>query len=471
MLNTLILLFIFLLSTALTIYLVLKKPHFSFKISNKEYKVESYFFGAMLAPLLIVFFKFLNLTDLQTGIKGTAQLQPLGILVLFISMVFISIFLDITGFFEYCAKLALKVAGNSGVKLFIALYVTVSILTIFTSNDIIILTFTPFIYYFAKNAKIDPLPFLIAEFFAANTWSMMLYIGNPTNILIATAFNISFDNYLKWMFLPTLFAGITNFILLYLIFKKEINKKIEVVDIGKPIDAIKDKFGAIVGLISLICCIVLLAIAPRLGISMWFVSLVFASVLLLFILIRDIIEVIIKKQEQKEKIHYNLDKHLEQTTTHSTLQKIPWPVIPFVLSLFITVYALNSYGVTQTIGLFIKNLVGTNTTLNIFVYGFGSALSANLINNIPMSVAFVSIIAPLTGSLQFFVALAVVIGSNLGANITPIGALAGIMWLGILKSKEFTLSFLDFVKYGFMVTGTTLFVALGTLALEVLIFA
>lgn len=57
----------------------------------------------------------------------------------------------------------------------------VAILTIFTSNDIVILTFTPFICYFSKNAKINPIPYLVAEF-AATTYSMMLIIGNPTNI-------------------------------------------------------------------------------------------------------------------------------------------------------------------------------------------------------------------------------------------------------------------------------------------------
>ncbi|MGF3585413.1 MAG: SLC13 family permease, partial [Thermoplasmatota archaeon] len=98
--------------------------------------------------------------------------------------------------------------------LFILLYLY---LTIFTSNDIIILTFTPFIYYFTKNAGIDPKLYLIAEFFAANTWSMMLYIGNPTNILLAAAFDLRFDEYFKWMFLPAIVAGLVNMILLYLV--------------------------------------------------------------------------------------------------------------------------------------------------------------------------------------------------------------------------------------------------------------
>ncbi|MDD3244615.1 MAG: ArsB/NhaD family transporter [Candidatus ainarchaeum sp.] len=468
--HILILLLIFLISTALTIFLILKKPTFNFKLANKEYQIESYFFGAMLGPILIILFKLLKLIDLETGIKGTAQLQPLGILILFLSMVFISIFLDITGFFEYCAKMALKISKKSGLKLFISLYVIVSILTIFTSNDIVILTFTPFVYYFTKNARINPLPFLIAEFFAANTWSMMLFIGNPTNILLATAFNISFDNYLKWMFLPTIFAGITNFLLLYFIFKKEINKEIQEIDIGNPKDAIKDKLGVFVGLVSLFFCIVVLAFSQLLGLKTWVVSVIFASVLLGFIVVRDLIKIILKKNKEKEQIHKNLDKHIKESITKETLNKIPWSVVPFVLSLFITVYALNVYGITKIIGNYITSLIGSNIFYNIFAFGFGSAFVANILNNIPMSVAFVPIISTISGSLQFFVTLAVIVGSNLGANITPIGALAGIMWLGILKSKDFSISFLTFIKYGFIVTIVTLFVTLLTLFLEIMIF-
>ena len=71
----------------------------------------------------------------------------------------------------------------------------VAILTIFTSNDIVILTFTPFICYFSKNAKINPIPYLVAEFAAANTYSMMLIIGNPTNIYLATSASIDFISY------------------------------------------------------------------------------------------------------------------------------------------------------------------------------------------------------------------------------------------------------------------------------------
>lgn len=62
----------------------------------------------------------------------------------------------------------------------------------------------PIIYYFAVATSVDPIPFLTAEFTAANIWSMLLFVGNPTNIIVALAFQMSFADYSKWMALPTL---------------------------------------------------------------------------------------------------------------------------------------------------------------------------------------------------------------------------------------------------------------------------
>lgn len=90
-----------------------------------------------------------------------------------------------------------KKAGASQKKLFFLLYIVTSVLTVFTSNDVIILTFTPFICYFAKNCEIDPVPYIVTEFVAANTWSMLFIIGNPTNIYLATTYGVGFAEYLK----------------------------------------------------------------------------------------------------------------------------------------------------------------------------------------------------------------------------------------------------------------------------------
>jgi arsenical pump membrane protein len=446
---------IFFTSSLVTIFLILRRRYLYIRLGLRKIKIDTYFLGALLGPILIIIFGILNSSQILGGLEGSGSLNPFGVLILFLSMVFMSIFLDITGFFEYCARVALKYASGDGRKLYFTVYMTVSILTIFTSNDIIILTFTPFIYYFSKNAGVDPKPYLIAEFFAANTWSMMLYIGNPTNIVLAAAFNLRFDEFTKWMLLPSLVAGSINMILLYVIFRKTINTPLKYTTKIDPRTSITDLPSAILGLVILGGCILGLAIGPYFGIEMWIVSIGFGLTLLLILLIRDVLVVMMR--EHIEKKHF---------TVGPTIKKMPLSIIPFVISLFITVEALRFYGVTNDIGLFFKNISSTSTTVTTFVFGISSALSANILNNIPMTVAYVPIAGVLPQANLLPAVLATTIGSNLGANITPIGALAGIMWMSILRDKEVKLTFKEFIKYGLLVTPLTLLGCLGVLSIE-----
>jgi arsenical pump membrane protein len=446
---------IVLASSLLTIGLILRRKYLYIRLGMRQIKIDTYFLGALLGPILIIIFGILNISQITQGLEGTAGLNPFGVLILFLSMVFMSIFLDITGFFEYCARTALKYASGDGRRLYFSVYLTVSVLTIFTSNDIIILTFTPFIYYFSKNAGVDPKPYLIAEFFAANTWSMMLYIGNPTNIVLAAAFNLRFDEYTSWMLLPSLVAGALNMILLYLLFRKSITKPLRHTTTLDPRTSITDPTSAILGLVILGGCIIGLAIAPYFGVEMWIIALAFGLVLLFILLLRDSVVVVLRERIEKQRF-----------TVGPTLRKMPLSLIPFVLSLFITVQALSFYGVTSDIGAFFTSLCGTSTTLTTFLYGITSAFSANILNNIPMTVAYVPIAAAAPQATRLSAVLATMIGSNLGANLTPIGALAGIMWMSILRDKDVKLSVREFVKYGLLVTPVTLLACLGVLALE-----
>ncbi|EAX92474.1 hypothetical protein TVAG_331500 [Trichomonas vaginalis G3] len=113
-------------------------------------------------------------------------------------------FLDTTGFFKMCATWAIKKSGKSGTKLFMLIYFTVAFITILSSNDVAILTFTPFVTYFARAAGINPIPFLFGQFMSANSWGIMLIISNPTNVVIATGFGHDFGFYCKYAFFPAL---------------------------------------------------------------------------------------------------------------------------------------------------------------------------------------------------------------------------------------------------------------------------
>jgi arsenical pump membrane protein len=444
---------VFLLSCGATVFLTLRRPYLYVRARRRHIRIETYFLGALLGPVLIFAGGLLSGHDMIEGVNGRDGLQPLGILALFVSMVFMSIFLDITGFFEACARYALGRAKTDGTRLFFATYIAVSILTVFTSNDIVVLTFTPFVYYFATSAGVNPRPYLIAEFFAANTWSMMLYIGNPTNILIASAFGMTFLGYAKWMFLPAVAAGAVNALVLYLLFRKELRRPIKTVCLD-PGAAITDRPGAFLGVLLLGACVATLAVGPYFGIGMWKISVAFALALLAILVVR-------------EGYARLLSRRLERASAVTeTLCRVPWPVIPFVLSMFVTVHALDRYGVTAALGRSLLRLSLGAPPLVALVFGFASAAAANLLNNIPMTMAFATAVRSLPAEAMLPAALATAAGSNLGANLTPIGALAGIMWMTVLAGKSVRITFLDFVKYGFIATVPSLLACLVVLALQ-----
>ena len=180
----------------LTVLLIILSVIFFPTISIKNIKLSTFWIISLISAIILIMINQVSINNIKNIFLSDSAVNPIKILVLFISMTILSIFLDEIGFFKYIAIKAAKLFKKSQIKLFIGFYILISILTIFTSNDIIILTFTPFICYYTKNAKINALPYLISEFVAANTWSMILIIGNPTNIYLASALNINFIEYL-----------------------------------------------------------------------------------------------------------------------------------------------------------------------------------------------------------------------------------------------------------------------------------
>ncbi len=406
-------------------------------INIGKYHIRIFYWTApVLGSIALLLFRLLPLPVMWEGLTSSGSINPLKILTLFISMTTLSIYLDEVGFFSYIAGISLKFAKTSQLRLFCVLFLLVSVLTVFTSNDIIILTFTPFICYFSKKAEIDPMPYLFGEFVAANTWSMMLIIGNPTNIYLATANGIGFGTYTAHMLLPTLFAGITAFLLLLMIFRKPLSQPIS---IKEEKLAIRDKGLVIIGLLHLVFCTILLILSSYIGLEMWYITLGFAVSLFLCVTIYK------KKKGVKERVLLH------------TIMRAPWELIPFVLSMFLLVLTLDRYQVTTII----SDFFGTDHL--IWKYGITSFLAANVMNNIPMSVAFSSIVSHLPEADRLPAAYASIIGSNIGAYFTPLGALAGIMWSGILNKMGIPFSFRKYISYGIRISIPVLIAALAGL--------
>ena len=297
-----------------------------------------------------------------------------------------------------------------------------------------VLTFTPFICFFCKNSKINPIPYLVAEFSAANTWSLMLIIGNPTNIYLATSANIGFFDYFKIMALPTFCAGLIEYGVLLLVFFRRLRKPLTIVEEEVHIE---NKVALFVGLGHLLTCLVFLIISSYIHVEMWLISLICATSLLVFTLVMCLIT--------KKDWNY----------LTGSLKKLPYPLIPFFLSMFVVVVALNYQGISEKLA---ELLSHTNT---IWTYGFSSFFVSNLINNIPMSILYSNMC---NNNMAVY---ASIVGSNIGAFLTPTGALAGIMFTNLVNEHETKYSFLDFIKYGAVISLPIIGIALLTLTLSI----
>ena len=404
-------------------------PHF--KIGKVT--IDTYWIFPLIAAIILLATSLAPFNEVISSLTSDTSINPLKILVLFFSMTIISVYLDELGLFKYLAIKAAKKAGSNQFVLFLIFYLLVAVLTIFTSNDVVILTFTPFICFFAKRTKINPLPYLIAEFAAANTWSMMFIIGNPTNIYLGTSAGINFIDYFKVMAIPTLVAGVTQLGIILLIFFKKLKEPISAEDEEYKIESKVDLF---VGLTILISVLVLLIISNYIHLEMYLISLLGAGALLLISLF---VRLFTKK-------NWNYLK--------DSLVRLPYQLIPFILSMFVIVVALSYQGISDYISSFL------NKGPSIWIYGFSSFISANIINNIPMSILFSNLVNGLTGKAYLEGVYASIIGSNIGAIFTPIGALAGIMFSSLLNKHDIKFSFLSFIKYGFIISIPTLAISL-----------
>lgn len=395
---------------------------FDWKIKTKHFSFDCYWIVCLIGTILCICCGFITKSSLKNVFVSNDGMNPMQILIIFISASSISVLLDKIGFFSYVAKVALIKAKSSQTKLFFVFNIVIAILTIFTSNDIIILTFTPFICFFTKNAKIDATPYLVSEFVSANAWSMFFYIDNPTNIFLCSNHGITFWDYTISMLIPAFVAGLFSLLLTYLIFRKKLK---EPINIETQSTETPNKPLMTIGLTSLFLMIIFMMVGPYIGLDIWYIPLICA----LGAYYGTLIYYALKRQKPTILLH--------------AVRDLPYSLIPFLLSMAIIVATLKDVGFIQKCGKFLDGQ-------NIFVIGFLAFLVGNVINNIPMSMLFTGILSYM--SVGANIVFSVVVASNICAILTPIGSLAGIMFMTIVKENDVKFSVKQFIGYGTVVS-------------------
>lgn len=462
------------LAFALMILFITKPFEVRLPFTKRKLPMD-YMAGSIIGVLIILLAGTLSPEEALSSLLGRPGFSPVTIIILFMSIAYVAISLDSTGFFEYVSlKIVMRAKGH-GKSLFFSIYFLSGLITLFTSNDIVILTLTPIIFYFGKHAKINVIPYLIAEFFAANIWSMAFYFGNPTNIIAAAAHGMTFLQFSQWMVLPTIAGGLTCLGLLYVIFKKDINVHFKKPTGINPDDFLKDKACAFATFAAFCLMIFGLAVSTSLGVEMWLVALVAAGGLFAY----DSVAAFYEYTSGATKFYHGTFRYHLGTTGRYRFrlkminERMPWKLVPFLLCSFVMVGGLAVTGVVDTMASFIT-MVSVNVFAAAISMGFLSSLVCNIMNNQPMTVMFTRITESpsfgLTGSLGTVSVFALIIGSNLGANLTLMGALAGIMWAKILMDKKNPVTYMGFAKVGFRVMPAVILITCAVLAMEFAVF-
>lgn len=314
----------------------------------------------VLGVVLLLLMSSIGESDLMFGVFGNETISPISIVTLFMCLSYVCLSLDYTGLLEFIAFRAAKSAGSDGRKLFLYTFFLSSTFTILTSNDIVVLTLTTVICHFTRLLKLDPTPFLISQFFAANIWSCCLQIGNPTNIIVSLGFNISFVEYASWMIFPSVCSGLTALLVLFWTFRHRIPTDIQCdLQSVDPDARLRDRRGAVFGSCILAACLVMIACAFWTHLDLSIVTLSSAAIMLLRDMGRDVYlqhyqaNTMHEKSDGIQLLHVDKDgveipsaensvvrndnehqiRYLPNTRV--ILSRVPWKIIPFVFSMFV----------------------------------------------------------------------------------------------------------------------------------------
>jgi len=178
----------------------------------------------LIADLFLLAILAIGRQEVHDGTVGAEHISPIDIMVFFLSLAYIAISIDASGLIRYLAFKVLQKGGKVGHRLFLYLYMFFFGLGSFIGNDPIILSGTAFLAYMTRvssNIK-HPRAWIHTQFAVANIASAILVSSNPTNLVLAGAFNVKFIHYTANMIVPVIITAIVLFpFLLYVIFAHE----------------------------------------------------------------------------------------------------------------------------------------------------------------------------------------------------------------------------------------------------------
>jgi arsenical pump membrane protein len=364
--------------------------------------------GALLLVLLRL---------IPVRLAGHAVVEGADVYLFLIGMMLLSEVAKENGVFDWVSSATVRGARGRCVRLFTLVYAAGTVVTICMSNDATAVVLTPAVLSAIRKAKVAPLPYLFACAMIANAASFVLPISNPANLVVFHTGMPSLGRWLAAFTLPSVLSiGATYFVLRFY-FRKELCEGIDCEPEHKTLSA--DGKLVVWGVV-LVVAVLLTASSLRvdLGLPTCLAALLITAV------------VSIKQKSSPVKL----------------AKEISWATLLLVAGLFVLVDGVESLGAVRYMQAALAWAQHLPLVAGTLVVSFLVGVANNLVNNLPLGLIAGATVQ--ASQLQGLLSHAVLIGVDLGPNLSVTGSLATILWLLSMRKEGLNVSGWDFLKVG-----------------------
>jgi Na+/H+ antiporter NhaD/arsenite permease-like protein len=390
--------------------------------------------AALLGAAILISFGIL---DQEQAATEFVDWNTIGLLA---GMMVIVAILERTGVFEYLAIKSAQWGEARPGRILILLSLVTALLSAFLDNVTTVILMVPVTFLIADALESSPIPFLLTQVMASNVGGAATLIGDPPNILIGSAADLSFLDFvfaLTPVVLLTLPAVLG---VLYLMFRKDLSHSKDAEETIGAMDAaasIRDPILLRKSLIVLGLVIVAFFLHGALHLEAATIALFGAAALMLY----------------------------ARSDVEGILREVEWPTLLFFVGLFVLVGGLEATGFVGSIATALTNVAGGTSALTAIVVIWGSGIASGVVDNIPFTATMIPVIQDLAKAeglseeevrpLWWSLAL----GADFGGNLTLIGASANVVVAGMSERAGQRIPFVKFMLYGIPVTLVSLAVA------------
>ena len=384
---------------------------------------------ALLGGLAMVVFRVIDQEEAFAAID-------FNVIFLLAGMMALAGILRRTGFFQWVAIRAVKVAGGDPFRLLAVLSVVTAVLSAFLDNVTTVVLIAPVTLYIATVLRVSPVPFLISEILASNIGGTATLIGDPPNILIGSASGLDFAAFLVNMSPPAIVSFLAFVATVRFMFRRDIEVHADVREAVLALDereVISDP-----RLLRLSVAVIGLTIAGFLlhgtfGYEPATIALLGATVLML----------------------------LARMEPDEVLREIEWPTLFFFVGLFMLVEGIVHVGIIDGLANGLFELTDGNTGVTAIGLLWLSGIASAIVDNIPYTATMIPLVQQLGESGIAIEPLwwSLALGACLGGNATIIGASANVVVANLAARAGHPIAFRTFARYGVVIVVESLVIA------------